>query len=682
MNKVNNRKISSENAYENIDADHGSVLKLGSNKFDPITEENFEEVLEKIESKTKKLNKWIQETSKELASLSGTPTTFDEILTIITLNRVKKVKEKLVWIKELQDSGAKLSKIKTSVQQKFKDRIYASTALQHECAIKLRKLEQASSKKICVAAWIFKHRVSEFMWEYRNLAQKTRGSLCKIIEFCQNVQSSGKWDNDDFSWNQWEIKRNYDVTMRLLRLGKFIGTIQTPACQECYADSQELKALFDGVSVRLKTLWAEVSKKRLEQEKSEGQQQKLKMIDDLHKKRCQEIYDWISLRVGNVTSWMNLSRKRSVGYKGIVGYLNNILDQLPEIKEKISEQLEGWSSYLSDEKYSHIKTVIGREKSLRGSLVYLEMKVKKEYQRCVLVLYAQTIWETVLRVYKVKDRDFKNICLLIVLYAYHTDKEEDIDDDEVILCVSEGNGSYTTRPSIQWAVSPQSQKSFLRVPTNTGSFASPRFPSLGSLEDHSNSMPSRKPNLNEKRDSRTFTFLNPEPEIEQPGQSLKPLMLARELAISPRVFGDKLSVEPERRPHDLLQIPIRSWPSSPSGSSVSVLNIGSDDDLADSEEQQMETHVKVLELRAVVAKLRFRVGELEVVEKMFHKDSLRVAQIEKDNRELLQENRRLREELSKFTTNEDTEDELVNNRKPILFGPGRRKHRQNGAKVS
>jgi len=118
------------------------VRKLSTTKTDFVTEGNFQRSLQKIEKKTEKVKKWIKETKTELASLPSNPTTFDEILNIITPDRVQKVKEKIIWLREIQDRKGELSLTKTiSEQQKFQKRIWATTIMLERCRKELEKLE-------------------------------------------------------------------------------------------------------------------------------------------------------------------------------------------------------------------------------------------------------------------------------------------------------------------------------------------------------------------------------------------------------------------------------------------------------------------------------------------------------------------------------------------------------------
>jgi len=502
-----------------------------------------------------------------------------------------------------------------------------------------------SSKKVRSAAWMFKQRVGEFMQEYKTQAYKTRESLNSILQSCEHEQrSSSKEGKEGSAKNEWKIKRNFDVVMRLTQLGRFIGTIQTPACQKCLQDSKDLKALFDRVYVKVKSNSGELKKYKSGEQNVE-QNRKMMMIDDLHKQKYLEIYNWVIYRTGNVTAWMNLSRKRSVGLTTILAKLNKLLDKLPGIRDQISEQLTGWSSYLNDQNYENVENVLARETDLEGTLIQLEVKVKKEYQRCVLVLYAQTIRDTLFNVYELTDDKLKNICLLIVLYAYHTDEAENV-ENEIMLCLSESNKSYPTRTTI---VRNRTDKS---VQKNTHQkmatlIESPRKSTF---------------TLNERARTPRTSGIKPDHINESPIRTEKSKSGSSEgvrKSATTGVFGAPPSLTPISR--------------SPT---PSVLNIGSDDDLADSEEQQMEAHVKVLELRAIVAKLRFRVGELEVVEKRFHNDSLMIARVERQNRELLEENRQLKEELSRLKSGG-----IENNYKPSLNRSGRTNHRLSSGNI-
>merc|ERR1719204_347375 len=104
------------------------------------------------------------------------------------------------------------------------------------------------------------------------------------MHYCEREQrSSRKKEKDDFAKTEWKIKQNFDVVMRLTQLGRFIGTIQTPACQKCLKDSKDLKVLFDRVYMKLKKTSGEISKKKETDEKQIEQNRKMMMIDDLHK---------------------------------------------------------------------------------------------------------------------------------------------------------------------------------------------------------------------------------------------------------------------------------------------------------------------------------------------------------------------------------------------------------------
>jgi len=415
------------------------VEKINPPKIASSSEDFFEHEIRDLWKNLQDTRRWIQKAYAELAKLPKTPRTFDEILATIDPGRVNKVKEKLKLVEKIQERRKQLAETEEVCERSVQIRLWAFIPVEQQCLKQLGNLSEIVTERMGIAAWMFKKRIQEFIKEYWSESIQFRQSLRVIAKSINNSPALSMMSSKEIvklleTTRRIDIqyRKKQQVVARLSRLGSFIGTIRTAACQNCHKDAKDLKSIFENLALKIKNRFAELLRLLNESKKNENIR-RLTAIDELHRQKYVEIFEWVDVRTGNILAWINQTKKRTVNVPIICTNLSELLcKQIPEIRQQIREHMMVWSSYLGGKKYSFLKRVLDREENLQGCLLTLEGKAEEQHRRCLIVLRAQAVLDVVWNSYGLADSSNKlnSICLLISLYSEGKVLEEEDDEEE------------------------------------------------------------------------------------------------------------------------------------------------------------------------------------------------------------------------------------------------------------
>lgn len=637
------------------------VKKLSSSKLNFSSEDFFENELRDLWKKLQDTRRWIQKAYAELLKLPNTPKSFDEILATIDPERVNKVKEKLKLVRKIQERRKQMTENEEVCERSFQIRLWAFIPVEQQCIKKLGNLSEIVTERMGIAAWMFKKRIQEFIKEYWSESRRFRLSLRamaktigspsmdslmfgSIKEIVKLLEATRRIEN--------QHRKNHPVLSRLSRLGMFIGTMRTTACQNCQQDAADLKSIYENLSREIKNRFAELLRLLNESKKNENSR-RLTAIDELHRQKYVEIFTWVDVRTGNILAWINQSKKQTVHVPIICSKLKELLEkQIPEMRELISEQMTGWSSYLSDQKYGFLKRVLDREKNLQDCLHTLEGKAEEQHRRCLIVLRAQAVRDVVWNIYGLADANKKlsSICLLISLYSDGKLLEEQ-DEDETV----EVNEDVAEREA---------------------KLSSSGSGKQGETQDR----------LQEQEDTKLNIQVSKSKTLE-----LRPKSLKRKSEIVGSTYSDSVSEESEITLVDLPEVslpdsevlsldmtelgpPLSDFQTpSPVLSAMSASLFGGSIDLGlhspsvsidpstvivkFGSDEEVDLEPSVLDVDEELNRLRRRVFELQCVERQLNEERDRNDWFRRENHELMQtnvrlmeENKRLKAQQSKTTT--------------------------------
>jgi hypothetical protein len=415
------------------------VEKQNTSKLTFNSEDYFEQEIRNLWKKLQDTRRWIQKAYAELAKLPKTPKTFDEILATIDPGRVNKVKEKLKLVDKIQERRKQLAVTEEVSERSVQIRLWAFIPVEQQCVKKLANLSEIVTERMGIAAWMFKKRIQEFIKEYWSESIRFRQLLRDIAK---TINISPAFSNmsskeivkvlESTRTIDIEYRMKQHVLARLSRLGTFIGTIHSAACQNCLKDAKDLKSIFENLAVKIKNRFTELLRLLNEKKKDENIR-RLTAIDELHRQKYVEIFEWVDVRTGNILAWINQTKKQTVNVPIICSHLSELLNkQIPEVRQQIRENMTVWSSCLSGKKYGFMKRVLDREANLQACLLTLEGKAEEQHRRCLVVLRAQAVRDVVYNSYGLADANNKlsSICLLISLYSDGKILEEDEEEDE------------------------------------------------------------------------------------------------------------------------------------------------------------------------------------------------------------------------------------------------------------
>jgi len=418
------------------------IRNLSVDEYSNSAETEFDQDLTKIETRLKEISLWIEDSVKDLEKLPANPTSFDEILATIEPERTKKVKNLKFELTQLQERRDNLSEQHEvlSHKKKYQDRLFG--AVQNERAVKneLKGLEEASNKRIGMAAFMFKKRIRNFIEEYWADAQVTRKSLDTL------QKRSGRRLPDNFDVDRMlkqatddrkTIEELETKVTRLARLGGFIGKMREEGAQDIQFDSMDMKKVYetaiDKINKRVKLL-----EDKVKEAKRANEFKKLQQYDDEHKKENMVIFLWSDEMLQEVLKLSEDAKKllRSEGRTK-----NKKLDKINErmkeimnveipIKEiAITEKMTTTSNLLQDLKYPRTEMVKEREQKLRVNLNQLRKKIAKEQNnlfaeenKLLIEQRAKSIREVVRKVYSLDLKD--EVAFLIADYADTRPTEE------------------------------------------------------------------------------------------------------------------------------------------------------------------------------------------------------------------------------------------------------------------
>jgi len=638
------------------------VKKLSSSKLNFSSEDFFENELRDLWKKLQDTRRWIQKAYAELLKLPNTPKSFDEILATIDPERVNKVKEKLKLVRKIQERRKQMAENEEVCERSFQIRLWAFIPVEQQCIKKLGNLSEIVTERMGIAAWMFKKRIQEFIKEYWTESRRFRLSLRamantissptidslmfgSIKEIVKLLESTRRIEN--------QHRKNHPVLSRLSRLGMFIGTMRTTACQNCHQDAADLKSIYENLSLKIKNRFAELLRLLNESKKNENSR-RLTAIDELHRQKYVEIFTWVDVRTGNILAWINQSKKQTVHVPIICSKLKELLEkQIPEMRELISEQMTGWSSYLSDQKYGFLKRVLDREKNLQDCLHTLEGKAEEQHRRCLIVLRAQAVRDVVWNIYGLADANKKlsSICLLISLYSdgkllEEQDEEETVEVNEDVAereAKLSSSGSGKQEETIDRLPEQEDTELLIKATKSKALELRPKSGKrkseiVGSLADSDSVSEESEITLVDLPDisvpdsdvlSLDMTELGPPlSDIETPSPVCS--------AMSASIWGGSI------------ELGLHS-PSVSIDPSTVIVKFGSD--------EEVDMTPSVLDVDEELNRLRRRVFELQCVERQLNEERDRNDWFRRENHELMQtnvrlmeENKRLKAQQSKTTT--------------------------------
>jgi len=418
------------------------IRNLSVDEYSNSAETEFDQDLTKIETRLKEISSWIEDSVKDLEKLPANPTSFDEILATIEPERTKKVKNLKFELTQLQERRNNLSEQHEvlSHMKKFQDRLFG--AVHNERAVKneLKGLEEASNKRIGMAAFMFKKRIRNFIEEYWADAQVTRKALDTL------QKRSGRRLPDNFDLDRMVKQATDDrktieeletKVTRLARLGGFIGKMREEGAQDIQFDSMDMKKVYETTTEKINKR-VKLLEEKVKEAKRANEFKKLQQYDDEHKKEYMEIVMWSDSMLGEVMQLSEDAKQivRSEGRKK-----NQKLDKVNErmkeimkveipIKEiAITEKMSTLSNLLQDLKYPRTEKVKEREQTLRVNLNQLRQKIGKEQNnlfaeenKLLIKQRAKSIREVVRKVYRLDLKD--DVAFLIADYADTRPTEE------------------------------------------------------------------------------------------------------------------------------------------------------------------------------------------------------------------------------------------------------------------
>jgi len=418
------------------------IRNLSADEYSNSAETEFDQDLTKIESRLQEISSWVEDSVLELEKLPANPTSFDEILATIEPERTKKVKNLKFELSQLQERRDNLSEQHEGLShtKKFQDRLFG--AVQNERAVKseLKALEEASNKRIGMAAFMFKKRIRNFIQEYWDDAQVTRKTL-NTLQKRSGRRLPDNFDVDRMLKGAIDDRKHIDEldtkVTRLARLGGFIGKMREEGAKDIQFDSIDMKKVYETtnekINKRIKLL-----ENKVEEAKRDNEFRKLKQYDDEHKKEYLEIYEWQDMKLGEVVQLSEEAKKltRSQGKKKneklekVRERMKEIMDVEIPIKEiAITDNMTTTSNLLQDLKYPRTQMVKEREQKLRVTLNHLREKILAEQRQLfadqnqlLIQQRAKSIREVVRKVYRVDLKD--DIAFLIADYADTRPTEE------------------------------------------------------------------------------------------------------------------------------------------------------------------------------------------------------------------------------------------------------------------
>jgi len=618
------------------------VEKLSTSKLNYNSEDYFETELRHLWKKLQDTRRWIQKAYAELLKLPNTPKTFDEILATIDPERVNKVKEKLKLVRKIQEQRKQLAETEEVCERSSQIRLWAFIPVEQQCIKKLGNLSEIVTERMAIAAWIFKKRLQEFIKEYwfesrrfrlllramaKTISSPSVDSLMfgSIKEIVKLVECTRRIEN--------QHRKHQPVLSRLSRLGMFIGTMRTTAGQNCHQDAAELKSIFDNLSVKIKNRFAELLR-LLNESKRNEHSRRLTAIDELHRQKYVEIFTWVDVRTGNILAWINQSKKQTVHVPIICSKLSELLEkQIPEMRELISEQMTGWSSYLSDQKYGFLNRVLNREKSLQECLHTLELKAEEQHRRCLIVLRAQAVRDVVWNFYGLADANKKlsSICLLISLYSDGKRLEEQ-DEEETAEDIGEGEAKLSSAGSgkLEETEVRLQQHKDTKETTLCAQRKSERVDSLdwGSVSEESEITLVDVPELEISFHGSDVLSLDmtelgaPLPDVQTPSPVCSASFWGGSMDLG--LHSPSVSVDP----------------------STVIVKFGSDEEL--------DLTPSIMDVDEELSRLRRRVFELQCVERQLNEERDRNDWFRRENHELMQTNMRLLEENKRLKAQKST----------------------------